>query len=329
MTSTQVTPRTRARRRAIRARQRRDWAFGLIAEVLATVTALSVLAGLLSGGQWPWTFATYLRWPQTLVATCAAATLLYVRWLRTGVIFAIIAAGLIASVAEPLAALTTVDAPTDRSVRIAVYNTGAGGGDVASFADAITALDADVVVLLESAEIADGLADRLDGLVRLPTSPSNDQDGAPPAVLARRRWPVQVVPLADTRPATVVSITVDGAPLDVIGFHPLPPITQEWSDSHDRSITAMVDTVLTRANPHVVACDCNSAPWSPSMRRLLAAGLRGPTVVPTFGAPLIGIPLDHVLLSDRVAAVDRTVGSFGGSDHRPIVTEVTVADPQR
>lgn len=324
MTRTQVTPRTRARRRAVRARRRRERAAGIIAVTIATVVALSVLAGILSGGQWPWAFATYLRWPQTIVGTAAAGALLYVRWWRTGIVSAIVAAGLIVSVAAPWTALTTVDAPSEETVRIAVYNTGAGRGDVDGFASAIAELDADVVVLLESAEIADDIADRLDGLARLPTSPSTDRDRAPPAVLARRRWPVQVVALADTRPATVVNVDVDGAPLDVVAFHPLPPVTRAWSNSHDRSITAMVDTVLPRDVPYVVACDCNSAPWSPSMRRLLDVGLRGPTVAPTFGAPLIGIPLDHVLLSEDVAAVTREIGSFSHSDHRPIMTEVTV-----
>jgi endonuclease/exonuclease/phosphatase (EEP) superfamily protein YafD len=63
------------------------------------------------------------------------------------------------------------------------------------------------------------------------------------------------------------------------------------------------------------------------MRRLLDAGLRGPTVTPTFGAPVLGIPLDHVLLSAGVDAVAREMTSFDGSDHRMIITEVALSDP--
>ncbi|CAN5914990.1 hypothetical protein BH23ACT10_BH23ACT10_05940 [soil metagenome] len=324
MTRTQVAPRTRARHKAVRARARRERAVGIIAEVAAAVIALSVLAGILSDGQWPWAFATYLRWPQTIVGTVAAGALLYLRWWRTGVMFALVAAGLIVSVAAPLTALTTVDATADRTVRVAVYNTGAGRDDVARFARAISEVDADIVVLLESADIADRLAEQVDGLARLPTSPSADRNRAPPAVLARERWPVQILPLAGNRPASVVSMTVDGAPLDVVAFHPLPPVTRSWTVSHNRSIDAMVESVLPREVPYVLACDCNSAPWSPSMRRLLDVGLRAPTVVPTFGVPLLGIPLDHVLLSDDVAAVRRGLASFDGSDHRMIVTDITL-----
>jgi endonuclease/exonuclease/phosphatase (EEP) superfamily protein YafD len=47
-------------------------------------------------------------------------------------------------------------------------------------------------------------------------------------------------------------------------------------------------------------------------------------VAPTYGAPVLGIPLDHVLLSDGVAAVSREQWPFSGSDHRMIVTEVTL-----
>lgn len=297
--------------------------------VVAAVVSLGVLAGLLSGGQWPWAFVTYLRWPQTILATVAAVVLLYVGWWRTGLLFLLVAIGLIVSVVAPTVALTTVDAPAERTVRIAVYNTGPGAGDVDGFAHTIAQADADIVVLLESADIADKLDARLDDLSRLPTSDSADVTLAPPVVLARDAWPVQVVPLADTRPATVVAATVDGAPLDIVAFHPLPPVTRTWADSHDRSITALVETVLPRAGPHVLACDCNTAPWSPSMRRLLDVGLRAPTVAPTFGAPLIGIPVDHVLLSRQVAAVARELGSFDGSDHRLIVTEVTVRQPKQ
>jgi hypothetical protein len=63
------------------------------------------------------------------------------------------------------------------------------------------------------------------------------------------------------------------------------------------------------------------------MRRLLDVGLREPTVVATFAAPVIGIPTDHVLLSSDVVAVSREFGPFAGSDHRLIVTEIALRRP--
>lgn len=324
MTRTEVTPRTRARRRAARARRRRERLLGGGAQVVAFLVGLAALAGVLSGGRWPWVLATYLRWPQTLSAVVAAVVLLRLRWWRSGVAAAAVAVGLVVSVVAPLRALEVVEAPRDRTLRIAVHNTGYGAGDVAAVAQAIREADVDLVVLLESEDVADALADALDGLSLLPARGSRGPDTAPPMVLARRPWRTDVVPLGEPRPATIVRARIGDRPLDVIAIHPLPPLTAGWSASHHRSITTLVDDVLQRDDRFVVACDCNTTPWSPSMRWLLDAGLRGPTVAPTFGAPLLGIPLDHVLLSEGVEAVAREQWPFAGSDHRMIVTEVTL-----
>ena len=324
MTGTQVTPRTRARRRAARARQRRDRLVGIGAQVVALAVALAVLAGLLSGGQWPWVLATYLRWPQTLMAVVAAVVLVRQQWWRSGIAAGAVAVGLVVSVVAPLQALDSAEAPRDRTLRIAVHNTGYGAGDLEALSQAIREADVDLVVLLESEDVVDALDAELADLVLLPAPERRGRDTAPPMVLARRPWTTEIVPLGEPRPATVVHAQVGGRALDVVTVHPLPPLTAGWAASHDRSISALVDEVLPRDVPHVVACDCNTTPWSPSMRRLLDAGLRGPTVTPTFGVPLLGIPLDHVLLGDQVAAVSREQWPFGGSDHRMIVTEVTL-----
>jgi endonuclease/exonuclease/phosphatase (EEP) superfamily protein YafD len=324
VTRTQVTPRTLARRRAARARRRRERLIGGGAQVAAAVVALCVLSGVLSGGQWPWVLATYLRWSQTVVAVVAAVVLLRLRWWGSGVVAAVVAVGLLVSVVAPLQALETVREPRDRTLRIAVHNTGYGAGDVAAVAQAIREADVDLVVLLESEDVATAVADAVDDLSLLPTPGGRGPDTAPPMILARRRWRTDVVPLGEPRPARIVHTRTADRPLDVVAIHPLPPLTAGWSASHDRSIAALVDDVLPRDVPYVVACDCNTTPWSPSMRRLLDIGLRGPTVAPTYGAPLLGIPLDHVLLSDGVAAVSREQWPFSGSDHRMIVTEITL-----
>lgn len=323
MTRTRVTPRTRRRRRARRARQRRERLLGVGAQVVVAVAGLAVLAGILSGGRWPWVIATYLRWPQTVAAVIAAGVLLHLRWWRTGLLAALVCAGLVTSIVAPLTALATVDAPRDETLRIAVHNTGHTTGDVDAFAASIDEADADLVVLLESEDIAGEIDGRLTGHRQLPTPGPAGPDTAPPVVLARRDWPTRTVPLDGQRPAVIVEAEVAGSPVDVVAVHPLPPATRSWAASHERSVSALVDDVLPRDQPFVVACDCNATPWSPSMRRLLETGLRGPTALPTFWAPVLGIPLDHVLLSDGVAAVSRELGPFDGSDHRLIVTGIT------
>jgi endonuclease/exonuclease/phosphatase (EEP) superfamily protein YafD len=39
---------------------------------------------------------------------------------------------------------------------------------------------------------------------------------------------------------------------------------------------------------------------------------------------VIGVPVDHILLSRELIAVARDLGPFAGSDHRLIVTEIAL-----
>lgn len=304
-------------------RRRLEQVAGAVAAVAAGAIALGVLAGVLSDGAWPWVIATYLRLPQVLGVVVATGVLIATRWWRTAALSAMVTAGLIISVAAPMRALTTVPPTGGETLRIAVFNTGAGDNDLTAIARTIADARPDVAVLLESGDIADQLDARLDGLSRLPT-PIGTPVTSPPIVFARRDWPVTIASLGDARPATIVTAEIGGRPFDIVAAHPPPPVTRRWARSHERSVTALTTAVLPRRHPFVLACDCNATPWSPSLARLLDVGLRGPTVAATFGAPLVGIPLDHVLLSSEVDAVARQIGPFAGSDHRLIVTEVTL-----
>ncbi|HSK89781.1 MAG TPA: endonuclease/exonuclease/phosphatase family protein [Euzebyales bacterium] len=328
MSATRTRQSRPARRRR---RQRRRWSArtrrnveqvaGAAAAVVSAAVGLSVLAGVLSGGAWPWVVATYLRWPQVIVAVVATAVLFATRWLRSAALSLMVAVALVFSVVAPLDALTTT-VPPGETLRIAVFNTGARNGDIAAISAAVRSASPDVVVMLESEDIAGRVARRIDDLSLLPAA--GDGARSAPVVLARREWPVTIAPLGDARPAAVVTAEVGGRPVDVVAAHPLPPVTPEWARSHDRSIAALTGEVLPREHPYVLACDCNTTPWTPSMARLLDAGLRAPTVAATFGAPVVGVPTDHVLLGDGVVAASRELGPFAGSDHRLIVTEVTL-----
>lgn len=81
----------------------------------------------------------------------------------------------------------------------------------------------------------------------------------------------------------------------------------------------------------IIAGDLNTTPWSPHFRQLirqtkLRDSQKGFGLQPSWPAwaPWLGIPIDHVLLSQRLHILQRKVGPDVGSDHLPVFVELSV-----
>lgn len=123
-------------------------------------------------------------------------------------------------------------------------------------------------------------------------------------------------------------------PLQLYAIHPPPPISGELAGIRNRYMEKLA--TLTVANPlvpSVVVGDANSTPWSPWFRDFVQAGkLRdsqgGLGLLATWPAatakysPLLGIPIDVCLVSDKLHVAARYAGPDFGSDHLPVITEL-------
>lgn len=85
--------------------------------------------------------------------------------------------------------------------------------------------------------------------------------------------------------------------------------------------------------PDVLLGDLNTTPWSPHYARLLDnTGLKD--AAPGIGwvntwlsaLPGLGLRLDHILVGPRVAVRSYKVGPNIGSDHRPVIARLSVAE---
>jgi endonuclease/exonuclease/phosphatase (EEP) superfamily protein YafD len=113
--------------------------------------------------------------------------------------------------------------------------------------------------------------------------------------------------------------------LEVVALHPVPPIGGAASRVRN---TILADAAVYAAGEgsRIAIGDFNCSPWSTHFKRFLKqSGLRdsargrGRGVKGTWHPQrLLGIPIDHVLVSPDIAVVDRTVGDDVGSDHRPV-----------
>ena len=84
--------------------------------------------------------------------------------------------------------------------------------------------------------------------------------------------------------------------------------------------------------PVLLLGDMNLTPWSPAFADLLQqTGLRdgrlGFGLLPTWPARwgVLGIPIDHALISPAVTIHQMEIGRDVGSDHRPLVIEFSVS----
>lgn len=124
-------------------------------------------------------------------------------------------------------------------------------------------------------------------------------------------------------------ITDSGGDWRFVAAHLLPPMSSAMAAQRNAQLSALAAHLRTIDAPHVVVGDLNLSSYSPFFADFLrqtglssASAGRGPTLTwPSF-FPLLGIPIDHVLVSDDFAVTGyRRAGNIG-SDHYPIIVDM-------
>jgi endonuclease/exonuclease/phosphatase (EEP) superfamily protein YafD len=216
-------------------------------------------------------------------------------------------------------------------LRLYSANLWARNTDVESILASIRAADADVVVLIE---LGDAPGRRLDEvLVDHPhriTSPRIDRPTGPARSVVASRLPI--TPIRD-RPdglhAVGASVQTPLGLVHVLGVHLTRPwpFEEQWGQiSQTMALQAVIKDL---DSPLIVAGDFNSVSSARIGRQIRdlglhpAAGFPGtwPTALP---APL-GVTIDQVYASPDLAFASRRLGQPTGSDHRPVITELSRA----
>lgn len=270
-----------------------------------------------------------------LAATAAATVILALTRLKTAALLGLAACiALLIAVAPqwfPAGPRPEAGAPV---VRLYSANLWARNADVDSILASVRAADADVVVLIELGDVA---ARRLDeilaGYPHRVATPRIDRPTGPARSVIASRFPLSAIrDRPDGLHAVGASVRTPLGLTHVLGVHLTRPwpFQEQWGQI---SQTMALRAVLKELEgPVVVAGDFNSvssARIGKQVQRDLglhpAPGFPGtwPTPVP---APL-GLTIDQVYGSSDVAFLSRRLGRANGSDHRPVVTELTRAEP--
>ena len=235
--------------------------------------------------------------------------------------------------------LSPAEATARGDVRIATFNVLFNNKDYAGVRRWAAESDADVIVLQEAAY---GWPAQIAGWGEWPVRLAGR--GSSVAILSRlplstRDPKAQAILRPEVRRAVVQR--PDGAgDLVVLGIHPETPRSLAQWQNRNRALNAIAGMVRaeTPGIPLVVAGDWNTPTWSPYFagfleRTGLYDGGEGLLPPPTRisrreGVPaFVGSPVDRIVLSRDLVATRRIVGPQLGSDHLPVVVDLSLPPP--
>ncbi len=147
------------------------------------------------------------------------------------------------------------------------------------------------------------------------------------------------VPLIDPKMIEILGVpAIDtrldlghGDPVRLIGVHFRPPMSARQADERNAQLDRVGDLVVAESGPMIVAGDFNVTPYSPvfgdwiertvlsDSRRGRGFGMSWPTSL-----PILGVPIDHVLISEDFLVNAHYYGPAFGSDHYPVVTRLSL-----
>lgn len=220
------------------------------------------------------------------------------------------------------------------------YNVYFGNDDIDRIAAEIRSSDAGVVALHEITtaqwlRIQDRLPEYPHSIAE-PWDGGELQLGGGMALISRAPLDaIAVDPAANVpgRPILAASTEIGGDEVVVVGLHPHASRFESHKvDLRDAQLQAVVDLLSAEDRPAIILTDLNMTPTSSDYRSFLAQlDWRDPHRVtgwdsswPNWGGAF-GLPIDHVFVSNHVSLHDITTDGGGGSDHRSVTAELSIA----
>lgn len=236
------------------------------------------------------------------------------------------------------AATSRVDATVPKAITVMAANVFTGNQNYEEIERQFRNSDCDVVVISElsfglSRHLSQGFAKDYPHFTEFPADRGNFGIGM------YSRLPLTNASVEfltdDSIPTVIADVQANGKDFHIVGVHTLPPIGNTMFQHRNRHLKLIADHVQHQmevdSNAAVIVMgDLNLTPWSPFFAEFLSdanlsQATQGGQLRPTwYRWPLFpfGLVLDHVLLSDQLICISRTIGKPAGSDHRFVTVEV-------
>jgi endonuclease/exonuclease/phosphatase (EEP) superfamily protein YafD len=159
--------------------------------------------------------------------------------------------------------------------------------------------------------------------------PRDDNFGV--ALYVRGRANGAIERLGSSTPSVVADVAIRDVRLRVVLTHPMPPIDADATRLQERQIAAVAERARGLVDPVLVMGDFNTTPWSRLFARLIGrTGLcdsrEGFGIQASFPSDMaiLRIPIDHLLASCSIGVRARRIGPQVGSDHLPVIVDLTI-----
>lgn len=216
------------------------------------------------------------------------------------------------------------------SIRIIQSNVLAENTNHQRFIDQIRASSADIISVQEvNSEWANSLEELNDEYPFRVLLPREDNFGL--AVLSKIPIDEQsIIDLAQSGiPSIKISVNLQGRKITLIAVHTVPPISKDYFKLRNAQLRDLANTASRIDNPIIVMGDLNITLWSSyytsfTKEASLVNARSGFGVLPTWptSIPFMPIPIDHILMSEELIALEAHVGEDIGSDHYPFIAEL-------
>ncbi|MES2835384.1 MAG: endonuclease/exonuclease/phosphatase family protein [Pseudomonadota bacterium] len=294
-----------------------------------SLPGLAALSGI--DHRWPDVMAQFTA-PAFILSLSFAVTLILLKKNMSAVgAVGVAALSLLAVWPQWTAPMGTPD-PAARTVRLYSANVYYLNNDTDAIRRSIVAADADVVVLIE---LGREPAERIDEILagypnRIATLPARHNTGVARTVMASRLPMKQWVPGVQGIHALAGVVETPWGPLNIVATHLTRPWPFQFQWGQINQVAALEKIVKGLNGPVIVAGDFNAVSSARIGRQIqtdigLTPAPAWPGTWPTAAPSALGVAIDQVWRSPDLAFVSRRLGEPNGSDHRPVVTEITRA----
>jgi endonuclease/exonuclease/phosphatase (EEP) superfamily protein YafD len=127
-----------------------------------------------------------------------------------------------------------------------------------------------------------------------------------------------------------IKVKINEKMISIVTTHPFPPIRQSVFEQRNEQLFAVKSYLQSLPSPKILIGDLNLSMWSPFYVKLLentelVNARQGFGLLPSWPTflPIFMIPIDHCLVSSDLQVVNIKTGHPIGSDHLPLIVEVS------